>query len=706
MTSPTPETGCPNQAFRTGPSARLPDCRAYEQATPVDKNGANVQGDVNFVQASAAGNRITFADAAGLPTNGGSSTAPVYLASRGPDSWTSNGLLPLTRPGERAGMMGWDDEIATAASGADGGGIFFADTASGSFQLAAPTPSGAFPSLVGFAADTSHLVLQSDRALTPGAVGLNPNLYDLDHGTLSLVGRVPSVGATSCDDATGPACVASPVGSFASPTGTVANSISKDGSKVFFMTSADSVRSGRLYVREDGTRTTQISASQASTPDPNGPKPATFLMATADGSKAFFASCEKLTDDSTAVSTAAEACSESVLGRDETPEQGQDLYSYDTASHELTDLTVDPNIGDRQRAGFVGLAGISADGSFVYFAANGVLAPGAAPGSCAIALGQAHLGSCSLYLSHAGTTTLVARLNSASDYFNWESGSNGHMKESRVAADGTLLFRSSRSLTGYANTWTNSDEPCAEGATRCPEIYRYTPAGEELRCISCNPTGAAPTGLPTLETHRFIEGAPRTELLTRNISSDGNRAFFDSSDPLVPADTNGVVDPYEWEAEGTGSCHSPNTDGGCLYLLSSGKSTSPSYLGDISTSGDDAFIFSGQSLVPQDEDELVDVYDARVGGGLVSQHPETAAPPCLGEVCRDASTAAPDQPSPGSAGFSGPGDKQERPKQKKCQKHSKTKCKKHKKHKKKSKKQKKSGGKKSRGANSNRGGSK
>ncbi len=229
--------------------------------------------------------------------------------------------------------------------------------------------------------------------------------------------------------------------------------------------------------------------------------------------------------------------------------------------------------------------------------------------------------------------------------------------------------------------------------------FRYSPAGDELTCVSCPPTGVAPAGSAKLENKGEAYAADaQFDFLTRNISADGNRVFFDSPEGLVLADTNGVIDPYEWEAEGTGSCESAEADGGCLYLLSTGTNPRPSFLGDVSASGDDAFLFTDQSLVSADQDQLVDAYDARVDGGLASQHQGEGAAPCLGEACKGASTSTPEESTAGSATFAGPSNQAQKP-LKRCKAHAKKKCRKAKKHKKSQSKQ-------SRGAHTNRGGSK
>jgi hypothetical protein len=696
LASPAQAESCPNEALRVGPSANLPDCRAYEQATPNDKNGANAGGDINFVQASADGNRVTYSNAAGQPSDGGSSSPPVYFASRGSDAWSSNNLLPLVRPGRRAEILGWDGEITRAASVAREEGLFLADAAAGTFQLVPSVPAriGERPILAGFAADPDHLVFdeRGSTGYVEGAVPEHENAYDLDHGVLTLVGRIPAGAATTCDDAVaGEECVPAPEGSFAGPYAWyqantaqghpesdfyyTQNAISADGSKAFFTAAG----TGQLYMREDGTRTVQISASQRTKgADPNGPRPAAFVGATPDGSRVFFLSCEKLTDDSTAVSTAEETCVS------EEPSQGQDLYSYDTGSGVLTDLTVDSNASEPQRAGVFGFLGASEDGSDAYFVANGVL-DGSQPnkkgevptqGNCLIVPGNPAFttGSCNLYLSRGGTPIFIARLDAATtDVYNWipdfSRQSGERVRESRVAANGTLLFTTTASLTGYENTSTTSVGTCEDrSASRCSELYRYAPTGGELTCVSCDPTGAPPNGYARLQSRQSvngIEGKPFTAMLTRNITPDGDRVFFDSPDALVAADTNGVMDPYEWEAPDstnpTDSCTSESpafvpSSGGCLFLLSSGTSPQPSYLADISASGNDAFLFTDEPLVPSDNDELTDVYDARVGGGLPSQHPATAAEPCLGEACKGASASAPSESTAGSATFSGLGN--------------------------------------------------
>jgi hypothetical protein len=678
--SPAPQTDCPNQQFRAGPGARLPDCRAYEQATPVDKHGSNSTTNVNLTEASANGNRIDFGNAAGLPTAGGSSIAAPYLATRTGETWSTNGILPPLPPGQSATTLGWDEEFESVVSSTRSGALFLADTESGTYEQVLSTTEPFFPFLGAFSKDPKHFVIEAKKVLTPGAVANKPNVYDVDHGSVTLVSRIPKGSATTCEDGTGSACEPAPDGAFVGPYNWENNSpegeggtqlryytqtaISTDGSKVFFTTAEN----GQLYVRENGSTTRHISVTQAATPDPNGPKPAAFMAATPNGNTVYFTSCENLTDNSTAVATPAASCYEREgFGEHEVYVQGSDLYAYDTSSHKLTDLSIDNTAGDSKGAQVVGMLGATPDGSYVYFAANGRLTPGATAGNCEkiAAAGQ----QCNIYVFHNGAISFIARIGeSVQDGDNWSPRFKApRAKESRVAANGDLLFASVQNLTGYDSTPQNS--ACPESA-KCTEYYRYAPETRALDCVSCSPANTIPTGTPSLS--RSIPGnfteRPEGAFLSRGISAGGDQVFFDTPDKLIAADTNNAVDAYEWEALGSDSCKGEEVEGGCLYLLSTGKGDRNSYIGDTSTNGQSVFIFTSEPLVPIDTDQITDVYDVRVDGGLGSQYPPPP-PPCSGidERCQGLGTSPPEATTPGSSTFSGPGNDKAAP-QKPCKK--------------------------------------
>src|SRR5918993_1242539 len=70
---------CPNDALRQGPGSHLPNCRAYEQVSPVDKNGGDIIGTstappIRSKSVSYLGDRIMFTSLAEFagPTSGGS----------------------------------------------------------------------------------------------------------------------------------------------------------------------------------------------------------------------------------------------------------------------------------------------------------------------------------------------------------------------------------------------------------------------------------------------------------------------------------------------------------------------------------------------------------------------------------------------------------------------------------------------------------
>jgi hypothetical protein len=281
------------------------------------------------------------------------------------------------------------------------------------------------------------------------------------------------------------------------------------------------------------------------------------------------------------------------------------------------------------------------------------------------------------------------------DAMNWLakggviSGDCRPEKTALVSADGNvLLFRSQEQLSAYDN----------EGQA---EFYRYDAEAKALGCVSCNPTGEAPSGSARLGSIGLTAFTPESSpayVLPRNLSEDGKRIFFESTDALVADDTNGVggckaegpsffpfrscQDVYEWEAKGTGSCKEDVQGGGCLYLLSSGTLPKGSFFTDASLSGDDAFIATRAGLVLQDQDQLQDVYDTRVGGGIASQN-QAPPPQCESlDGCHGSQSPQPASGAPPTATFNGPANKKHpRKSAKKARKGKSAKKHKHKKHK-------------------------
>ena len=745
FSSPPSFGSCPNDLLRTGPSAKLPDCRAYEQVTPTDKFGADAYGAPYSVQASRSGDGITSFTFSNFPGAEGFQEVNVFHSRFADGQWSTAGLNTPPKYGDEVFVAAWTPDLRlsfvvalNSSLGFEGGpNLVMRDSADGSHTVLVPQGSHfhayEYFSLGGAFDGDSKVVFTGggDVPVTSGPApvsteGNNVYLYDRDTEELTLAGLLPD---SACGN---PPCVPAEGSTFPAAFESYVqegNAVSPNGD-IYFTDS----ETGQLYLRREAagpTATTiPVSASERTDcadhdpcngtlePDPAGTFRPTFMGATPDGAHAFLKSPQKLTDDSTATAGAA------------------DLYRFDAnapAGQRLTDLV--------PGAKAMGVLGYSDGGDYVYFAGNADLdgtGPDdpAASGDCAgdaSGLFGSFSGSCSIYLWQAngagacatagGCISFIARLDAngfGSDGFDW-AGNVNEMKASRVSSDGHILvFRAERKLTSYDNT--PPDGACGEQADQslpCPEFYRYDAESGQTTCLTCNPTGAPPAGVADLKnpdmyhapsSHSTYSAQP---FISRNLSADGNRFFFQSTDKLVPADVNGEAscsineeaqlgvgrscrDVYEWEAPGTpgGSCtttsnaYSP-ANGGCIYLLSTGTGPYPSYLADVSESGDTAFIFSRQRLVPIDEDTQEDIYAVKAGGGLAAQHAARPAA-CEGDACRGASSKPSDAPGAGSGVFEGPGNPKSGTNSTRCPKgkrtvHSKGKVRcvaKHKKHKK------------------------
>ncbi len=628
---------CPNQQAREqNNSTLLPDCRAYEMVSPLDKNGAdisnpeeNTMGMVGVIQSTPDGSKITYHSLGAFGENpGGLPVQSQYLSTHMPATWTtqnittptytpstviSTNLLPyeafntdLTEGLLNNGVDGHETLEEPPLGGAPAGyrDYLLHDLTTNAYQALMITPPSETPEafniktslkLEGYATtpDLHQVILRSKAELVHGVTLGGNNLYEWANGHLEPINIPP--GAINRETA-----IEAKLGSL---SGNQSHTLSDDGSRAFW-----SVGQSGVYARENiGTpqaRTIQIDAGLGGS--------GVFLTASSNGSKVFL--------------------------RQGTSGAG-DLYEYDLEKPEseaLTDLTPTPHPGE---AKIQGILGASEAGSYLYFVASGALAPGATSQECQI--GNPATG-CNLYIWHAGDgITFIARLASGDEEggsvaHNWVEGY--YLRTARVSPDGRhVIFMSEAPLTSYDNA----------GAQ---EIYEYSVGSAGPVCVSCNPDGAKPVGSSSIPGATQYEHESGSAVYApRALSADGSRVFFNSTDALSSADTNNNQDVYEWESPNSGSCGQP---AGCVSLISQGTSSEGSTFLDASESGGDVFFTTRQPLTPGDTDQQVDIYDAHENGGYTVANP----PECTGTGCQGLPSAQPIFATPPTATFHGVGN--------------------------------------------------
>jgi hypothetical protein len=692
LTTQSEEGGCPNQEFRVGLSAYIPDCRAYEQATATDKSGGSAEGLPNLVQAAPSGSAITFYSQAGVPGGRGAQDFPSFIASRSGGDWATQGLLPPQALGEEAAYLGvtpnFKTVIAEATLSGAGHGLFAEDRATGAIATVVPYNNeancfGGCFAFAGASASGSAIFFESPLSVTHETPVGQRNLYVWHPAS----DQIALVGVNASDEPLSEGAFGGGYNLFEGNTAVggaleklyvgANHAISDTGDRAVFTEAG----TGQLYMRSglSGANPTTIhmSASRKTNgtgpggSDPNGPRPAAFLEATSNEEVVYFMSREELTNDA----NTGEAG------------EGRDLYSYRPGTDELTDLS--PDAADENGAEVQGLLGISADGSVAYFVAKGTLAPGAHPG-------QNNLYRLQIDASGGRSTTYISTLSEGgvaglietNDARNWSPGTytptgTFAAKTARVSQDGdVLLFMSHLPLTGYDNQAVGCNRTpggLGEALEACPELFRYSVGEGAVHCISCDQTQVAPVGPATLASEEInasaIPSGAVAAILPRNLSADGDRIFFQTPDALSSRDTNGLSgckfktggftsgscqDVYEWEAAGEGSCPQSASTSGCTYLLSSGQSEEASYLADADAEGNNAFLFTASRLVASDRDNLYDIYDASVGGGLLSQQ-GSGIPSCTSEAfCQEPAEPGPIVTAPGSSKVNGPGNSYQR----------------------------------------------
>jgi NHL repeat len=689
---------CPNEAFRTGPSASLPDCRAYELVSP-----EFVAGQPVFAHATD-GQAITF-QTLGAPGAAGddpTSEGASYLARRTQSGWESTPLDPpasqfqadqrieptleavsadlqstlfiesANAPFDRGFNVGWYLRGRDGAFAQVGPAVSPATAA----ELTSVSPAGLAGTVndihnQGESEDLSTVLFSTEQAAgfstsieTPNPLTNwhwpgdttdlhEPSLYEYAgtgnsepalvgvrnegplHGSPHLNDGAELIGECGTGLGSGPEA-----GLEVNKTGSwssldVQNAVSRPGSVVFFTPLGPEQREGTCA---------------GSTP------PADELFARIDGSRtvaiseptsADCASCDTAAPQNAIFQGANRDGSKAffLTGQELLPgNPGENLYEYDFNAPAGTKVTAVSHLAAGAPAEVLGEVGLAEDGSHVYFVAGGVLTTEANGVG-----GTARAGDPNLYAYDTGTQQVgfVATLSQA-DANDWSA--NFSKRAVDLTADGRfLLFASSNDLT-----------PDASGADR--QLYRYDAQTGALVRVSIGEGGFNDNGNNTGADVTFAHGgspASETEPQNHSMSEDGAYVFFESEAAL----TTRALD-HACAREESGHCRAPVKNiyeyhDGHIYLISDGQdrhaaleSTAVSLIG-TDASGANVLITSADQLASPNVAVQRSIYDVRIGGGFPAPSSRGS---CQESTCQGPTPSPPAPLTPASAGFAGSGN--------------------------------------------------
>jgi len=591
--------------------------RGVELVNSPDKGTQNVVSAFSAMQEppiSEDGEKALWSVFAGAP-GGHNSAHALFLAERTPSGWTSHSVQPSASAQVKGGELSYfldaiTPDLSHFVMAVERPEVFSYPTYAALVRLddaenqaVLTQESRSLFRSVDLTEDAGHVLLIANaEGQLENAKG---QLVDVGSGSPEVVSIMP--------DGTESECLLENGGSFTGgqergySAGPAANwrpgyhlINTHDASIVYFEThpNGDCSAKQRLYVRNRTTEQTTLIDPGTSKGEP------TFMRTTPDGRYGYFDTYSQLDPADT--------------------NSGRDIYRWDEESQESTCLTC--VVADAQ----VGPSIISDDFSRIYFQSQQQLIAG-----------KGTEGGENVYLLHEGALSFVATVEFA----------DVHLRESVLSADGAdLLFvaKAGPGLTSDAvGTPTGchypngGDESSATGP--CAELYRYEADQHSIECLSCarNATTTFGVGSPGLGSGNDFR-----------MSADGSTVAFATKEPLVRADVNRNTDIYEWH---NGSIRLV-TDGVTVFQ----ESVAAPQVNAVDRDGKNIFFSVVEpGLTGYEQDEFLNFYDARVGGGFPRPTPVVH---CSEESCQGPLQAPPLQGAAGSASLSGAGNEKPQPK--------------------------------------------